>query len=79
MDQIPGLDGFVLTATLLKVVWSMLAVVALILLLRWIDKRNGISFGTDILAGIRADPMAAAVYFGARFVGAALLVGLVVA
>ena len=78
MDPLPGLDGFVVTAFLLRLAFALLAIVLLVRLLPWIDRRNGVSFRTDILAAMRSEPAALAFYYGLRFVGCALLIGLVV-
>ena len=55
-----------------------LAFVALVGLLMFIDKLNGISFTNDVWSTIKQDPRAVADYFGRRFLAGAILVGLIV-
>ncbi len=73
------MDTFVLLASLMKFGYAILAVFALITLLKWMDRTNGVRFGRDILSVIRNDPTATAHYFGARLIGVCILVGLVIA
>ena len=71
MEQIlliSSLQTLSLAACALVLVW---------LLLRAMDKSGNHKF-TSVTETLRQDPMAAAVYYGARFIGACLLVGLVI-
>ncbi|WP_243546384.1 hypothetical protein [Pseudodesulfovibrio tunisiensis] len=56
--------------------YAMTALVLVLGLLRWLDKSAGRPWG-DVIDIIREDPHAAALYYGVRFAGACLLVGLV--
>lgn len=47
-------------------------------LLHYFDRAAGINFVTDVWAKIKEDPKAMAWYFGCRFIGVALMVGLAV-
>lgn len=73
------MDTFVLLAAGMKFGYALAAVLAIITLLKWFDRTNGVRFGRDILSVIRNDPTATAHYFGARFIGVCILVGLVIA
>lgn len=68
-------DDFVLTAAAMKATYAILAVIGLIWLSSRLDQRAGRSFGQSMEEMAR-DPMALAIYYGARFAGLALLVGL---
>jgi hypothetical protein len=70
------MDDFVVVASLLKLSYAALALGAVTLFLRYLDKRGGVDFH-DFFEDLKNDPKAAALYLGARFVGACLLVGYV--
>jgi len=71
------IDIIVSWSTALRIVTALLALWLLGTLLRRYDKRLGIEWKTDVWQRLRTDPMALAVYFGARFVGCCLLLGAV--
>ncbi len=66
---------FALAATALKVVLALSTVVGLILILAHLDHRARKPFSATI-ERIMSEPVAAAIYFGMRFIGSALLLGL---
>lgn len=72
------MDGFVIIASAMKVGFALLALVAAVYFLRWIDRKNQVSFGRDMLTVIRQTPQATALYFGLRFLGVAILIGMVI-
>ena len=61
---------------LTSLVYSFAALFFLYLGLRWLDKKNVGDFQEAILK-IREDSIASAIYYGARWLGACLLIGLV--
>lgn len=56
--------------------YAMTALVIVLGLLRWLDKSAGRPW-CHVIDNIREDPRAAAFYYGVRFAGACLLVGMV--
>jgi hypothetical protein len=78
---VAGDDGFVVNfvvlANSLGLFWALGGVVLAVLVSRWLDARAGVRF-RDALDIIRSDPRAAARYYGQRFLGICLLVGLVI-
>lgn len=66
----------ILTSSLLTLVMAMIAGALLWVALRFLDYLVGFNFGDWINRAKRANHIAVAVYLGARFVGACLLVGL---
>jgi len=71
------MDGFVITAALLKLGYAAAAAVLVVVGLRYFDKSIGIAFG-DTMARIRESPVGTAIYFGARIMAVCLLVGMVI-
>lgn len=67
------------TSLALKFVVAIAAAFALWWLLRLLDKSLKINFRTDVWPLLKSNPVAAAIYFAARFVGAALVFALVLA
>lgn len=61
-----------------KLVCALAAVEMVVWLLRRLDKRAGFDF-KEFFDDLKNDPSAAAYYLAGRFIGACLLVGLVVA
>lgn len=61
-----------------KIVMVLAAVELLLLYLRRLDKRVGFSWKTKIVPGIEDNAMASAIYFGLRFAGLAIGVGLAI-
>lgn len=61
-----------------KLASAGLALILLVALLRWLDRRASIDF-PEFAKDMRNAPQASAIYLGLRFLGAALLVGLVLA
>lgn len=74
----PTIDGFVITAFAMRAAFAFLAILLLVKVLPWIDKKNGISFKGDVLPSMRHAPLAIAHYYGLRFLACAVLIGLVV-
>lgn len=56
--------------------YALTALVLVLGLLRWLDKSAGRPWGY-VIDTIREEPRAAALYYGIRFAGACLLVGMV--
>lgn len=69
------MDWIVWVSLARQVVAAGLGLLALMLMLRAFDRANGISFGRDVWRKLDDSPSALALYFGLRFVGAALLMG----
>lgn len=61
-----------------KIAAALLAILALVLVLAWLDRRAGIDF-REFARDVKSDPKAGALYLGLRFLGASLLVGLILA
>jgi hypothetical protein len=70
------MHDFIGLAALLNLTYAAAAILVTVYLTRWLDRRARIRFPA-IMERISNDPMAAALYFGARFLGACILVGLV--
>jgi hypothetical protein len=58
-------------------IYLFLAITAFWLLLRWFDWLGNIKFKLHIMPGLKDNPMAAAIYFGARIIAVALIVATV--
>lgn len=71
------MDTFVLTAALLRLIFALAAVYAVVRVSAWLDDRAGKPFA-DTIDIIISTPMGTAVYYAARFVALALLIGMVV-
>lgn len=61
-----------------KLMASAAALLLIVALLRWLDRRANIDF-REFAKDLKDDSTAAAFYLGLRFLGASILVGLVVA
>lgn len=72
------MDSILITSTLLKLAIAATAVEAALIYLRRLDRRQRIDFTAHVWDKLREHPMALAIYFGARFIGVAILVGLVI-
>ena len=46
--------------------------------LKHLDKSNGIDFTEHVMSGLINSPQALAIYYGLRFVGVCLLIGMVI-
>lgn len=68
------IDPVIITSAVLRLVYAIAAVYGAVLMSRWLDIRAGIVF-RDILPSIKAAPVAAAQYFGMRFLAICLLMG----
>ena len=73
----PDMQQLLIVSTLQTLMMAICAVLLVWLLLRLLDRISGCKF-TVFLEEIRNDSMASAVYFGLRFLGACLLVGLAI-
>ena len=73
----PDMQQLLIVSTLQTLIMAVFAVLLVWLLLRLLDRISGYKF-TLFLEEIRHEPMALSVYFGLRFVGACLLVGLAI-
>ena len=67
-------DDFAITATLLRVVYAIIAVLGLIWLSSHFDQRAKRTFN-DSMEEMAKEPMALAIYYGARIIALALLLG----
>lgn len=74
-------DDFVLAAAALKIGYAFLGIVLLVFVSRWLDARASKALAhTDpkgfgaALAAIRKSPFSAAIYYGLRFLGLALVI-----
>lgn len=67
-------DDFAVLATLLRVGFAILAVIAVIWLSSHLDQRAGRTFAQS-MEEIAKDPIGLALYYGLRFIGLALLLG----
>jgi hypothetical protein len=61
---------------LTTLLYALSALAMVLAVLRWLDKGAGRPWG-EIINVIRKEPHAAALYYGLRFAGACLLVGMV--
>ena len=53
--------------------YAVIALFVLVLVLRFMDKRNGVVW-KDVMEVIKSNALATAIYYGARFVGACILI-----
>lgn len=72
------MDLIIVYSTLLKLAFAFGGFEVALWLLRRMDKRNGIKWNEQVWSKLHESPMAMAIYFGARFLGVAILVGLVI-
>lgn len=68
-------DDFVIVATVLKALWGLSAAAGLIWLSAHLDQRVNRDF-SDSMETMAKNPIALAIYYGGRFVGLCVLVGL---
>ena len=68
--------GPVMIGWLFNLMYMATACVVIVMLLRYLDKRLGLNFKTEVLYAMQEDPKALAIYFAARFIGACILAGL---
>ncbi|MDO8606169.1 MAG: transglycosylase SLT domain-containing protein [Phaeospirillum sp.] len=68
-------DDFAITAFALRLAYGIVAVIGIIWLSSHLDQRAKRSFG-DSMEEMAKDPIALALYYGLRFVGLALLLGM---
>jgi len=71
------MEDFVFTAMGLKFAYAIAGVLAALYFSRWLDRRAGLQF-REVIAGVAKAPLAAALYYGLRFVAICLLLGLLV-
>ena len=71
------MSDFVWTAAAMKLGYGVVAALALVFFTVWLDRRAKVDFKA-MIDQVAANPMAAAVYFGLRFLAIALLIGLLV-
>lgn len=71
------MEDFLITAMSLKAIYTLVGIIAAVLVTRWLDARAGVVFRA-VLADMRRDPIAVAVYFGARILGICILLGMLV-
>ena len=64
----------ILQSGMFTLAMAIIAIVSVMLLLRWIDKLTGAPF-SESREVIKRDPLATAVYYGFRFLGVSMLVG----
>lgn len=62
-------------STLLTIITAFVALWLLSFVLGWYDRKIGIKWKNEVWGTIKGDPLALAIYFGARFVGCCLLIG----
>lgn len=70
-------DPIIFTSAIMRLTYGLLAVYGAVLMSRWLDIRGKITFGKDILPSIKNAPVAAAIYFGLRFMAICWLIGAV--
>lgn len=71
------MEEYVILAALLKLGYALAAVIGMVLMLRWLDRRLGLQF-SEILGKMREEPSALALYFGARIIAVAIVIGSVI-
>ena len=70
------MDQVLIISSLHILLFALIAFALVFLMLRLRDRLIGVNFST-VIEGITHDPQAAAIYYGASFIGACLLFGLV--
>ncbi len=65
------------TSSAMTVTFALVAIIMGWFLLRWLDRMGGVVFEQTV-KGICDEPVAAALYFGLRFVGVCVLLGMVI-
>ena len=71
------MDDFLTLAVALKAGYTVAAVFAALYFSAWLDRRARVDFRV-MIAGLVGSPIAAAIYYGARFLAICLLIGLLV-
>lgn len=71
------MNEVILTSWLMTVSYAALAVVGGWWLLRLLDRIGGVNF-KETVGRITSEPLSAAIYFGLRFLGVCLLLGMVI-
>lgn len=71
------MDEFLTLAVLLKAGYTAVAIVVALHFSAWLDRRARVNF-RDMIARLAAEPHAAALYYGLRFLGICLLIGMLV-
>lgn len=69
------LTGILTVSQSLKLLWALIACAAVFAVLRLRDRLIGVDF-RDVAGRIKADPLAAALYYGLSVIGVCLLLGL---
>jgi len=65
---------FVIYTNLSGLAWAIIAALAFTMLLRWFDRRAGISFKRDVWDVMATDPRALADYHGRRLLAVAIVI-----
>ncbi len=71
------MDEFLTLAVALKAVYTAVAIVVALYFSAWLDRRARVNF-RDMIARLVAEPHAAAIYYGLRFLAICLLIGMLV-
>ncbi len=72
------MDSLMIFSALAKLVFAAAALLLVFFFLRWLDRRGKLKWLEELHPLMRSEPMAAAVYYGSRFLGASILVGLAI-
>lgn len=70
------MNDLILVSQTLDLFWALLAILLVVIVSVWLDRRAKVAF-PESLSQMRRDARATAVYYGLRFLGLCLLVGLV--
>jgi soluble lytic murein transglycosylase-like protein len=71
------MDDFLTLAVALKASYAIAAILAALYFTAWLDRRAGVRF-REMIQGLAKEPFAAGVYYGLRFLGVCILIGLLV-
>jgi len=71
------MDDFLTLAVSMKVGYAIAAILAALYFSAWLDRRARVDFRV-MIGGLVGNPIAAAIYYGARFIAICLLIGLLV-
>lgn len=69
------MDVILIVSTMLKLGFAAVGLYALVLGLRWFDRRAGLEFKAKIVPMLESNPLAAAIYFAGRFLALCILLG----
>jgi hypothetical protein len=72
------IDPIIFLGMLLRLGAALVALAIALGFLAYLDRSLGIKFGEKVFASIERNPIAMAIYFGFRFIGVCLLVGLAI-